>query len=331
VPTPDNRRKWREAAALKSILLATIAARRAARQSSAHASTQQAADILLDFLLDAHADTAHNAGSGHASTTSSSGGRVINAGGDDASATSTTVRGRGSLTDSEVMDESLTFILAGHETTSQSLCWTLLLLAEHPEWQERARAQVLAAVGRERQPTHADLAATPLIGWIINEAMRLYAPIPTIVRVATTDVTLQHRGDGGAASDVRSKKNDVAPASASSPTHPLRITAGTMIAIHLCALHREEALWSNPHTFDPMRWQHGMGATLKHPLAFVPFSSGPRNCVGAQFALLEAKLILAAILQRLAVEPAPEYVHQPHMVFTLRPKHGMPLRLRRVE
>lgn len=91
--------------------------------------------------------------------------------------------------------------------------------------------------------------------------------------------------------------------------------------------HRDPALWDRPDEFDPGRFAAGVAAALRHPVAFIPFSTGPRSCIGQHFALNEARIILAVLLQRAEWRMAPSYVHAPIQMVTLTPKHGMTLRM----
>jgi cytochrome P450 len=212
------------------------------------------------------------------------------------------------LTDGEIMDHALTFVVAGHETTSQALSWTMLLLAQHPEWKAKLRAQVLAACGAAaaaRVPCYDDISRMPLLSMVLHESMRLYAPVPSISRTAARDVTLGPARDGSS----------------------LRVAAGTTFSIPIAAIHRDADYWPDPDVFNPLRFERGVAAAAAHPCAFLPFSHGPRSCVGQQFALLEARLVLARLLQRVEWEVDRSYVHAPLPVVTLRPAHGMPMRV----
>jgi cytochrome P450 len=354
VPTPANVRVWRQVAKMHSILLAVIAKRRAARAARAAVVTTgrlpdcggsasgdggrtagtgpAEREVLLDFLLDAHdrpathaaplcqdgipADLPHPANSGTSAGAADGAAVAKPAAGAPAPASSTHSGGAvaGSepgLTDRELLDECLTFVLAGHETTSTALSWALYLLCEHPEWQARLREQVVGVLGTERAPTQEDVAAIPLVSAVLWEAMRLFPPVAQIVRVATRDVSLDRSAMGGG-------------------QPPLTVPAGTSLAIPIAVLHRDPALWPQPDEFNPLRFEHGLNAALRHPMALIPFSAGPRNCIGAQFALLEARLILAVLLQRCSFQLAPSYVHQPQPVITLRPRHGMPMLVTRL-
>ena len=325
LPTPYNLQIQRNINNLRRVLDKAVAGRRAAREAAQHAAATAAAstsstdasgagpdplrygDILVDLLLDAREGDA----SGGAKT---------------ASAAAAGKR----FTDTEVRDEAMTFLAAGHETTSQALCWTMMLMAQHPEWKEKARQQVLSVVGRDRAPQYDDLAHLPLLTAILNESFRLYPPVPLITRVAAEDVTLEGADDGSAAHY------------AADQTGPkdLHVKAGTTVIIPIAALHRDPMQWPDPSRFDPTRFEGGGSAVAgggagvnakAHPMSFIPFSAGPRNCVGSNFALLEARLILAVLLQKVDWElDAATYKHHPVGMITLRPKYGMPVRMWRL-
>lgn len=169
----------------------------------------------------------------------------------------------------QIRDELITLLVAGHETTSNALSWTLMRLSQHPEVARRLRAEVDEVLG-ERSPTFADLPRLRYTRWVLDEAMRLHPPAPTTGRLALEPHTL-----GG---------------------HPM--AAGDLVLISFYALHRNPEVWDNPEGFDPQRWETlaEPGALPRH--AFAPFGAGTRKCVGEAFAYLEATIILAMIAQR---------------------------------
>jgi cytochrome P450 len=202
--------------------------------------------------------------------------------------------GGGSMSDRQVRDEVLTLFVAGHETTATALAWGLMLLAQHPEIYERVRAE---ALGVGRTPTFEDLAKLELCLRVFKESLRLYPPVYLFGRVATQAV------DVGA----------------------YHFPKGTVVLVSPFALHRRPELWPDPDRFDPDRFTPEAEAS-RHKTAFIPFSAGPRTCIGNTFALMEGPLVLATLLQRAdfalvgpAVEP------EPHA--TLRPKGGIPMRV----
>jgi cytochrome P450 len=205
----------------------------------------------------------------------------------------------GGLSEREVRDELVTLVIAGHETVASCLTWTLLLLARHPDVQDRLAAE-LAALPPGRDPGWADLAVLPWTRAVVDEALRLYPPAWVITRRAlAADVV-----DGVA------------------------VPADTLVVLSPWLLHRRAESWPDPLRFDPERFA-ATGAG-RGPIRgdYVPFGAGPRLCIGRDVALVQAVLILATLLRgRRVVRPdAAEAVHVDALV-TLRPRGGLPLRL----
>lgn len=195
------------------------------------------------------------------------------------------------FTDGELRNEVITMLLAGHETTASALAWTFAHLAAHPEAAARVRAEVAQVLG-ERTPTFDDLPALEVTTAAIQEAMRLSPPIWAIER--------------------RAVKADVIGGYA--------IPAGSSVIVSPYALHRHPRYWTSPLTFDLNRF-----VGVKAPAAYLPFGAGPRYCIGAEFAMLEARLVVAMVMQRwqLTLEPGHTVVPQPSL--TLRLTDGLPM------
>lgn len=199
------------------------------------------------------------------------------------------------LDESEIRANILTFIGAGHETTANALTWASYLLAMHPEWRERAEAEVDAAgtIGA------AGPDARPVVRAIIDEALRLYPPAASLSREAIgPDLLAGHR-----------------------------IRPGARVVISPWLLHRHKRLWTDPDLFDPGRFLPGRRETIDR-FAYLPFGAGPRICIGAGFALQEATIILSEVLRRFRLEAVPGHVVEPIQRVTLRPRGGMPMVLR---
>lgn len=145
----------------------------------------------------------------------------------------------------------------------------------------------------------------PMVAAVIYEAMRLMPPVPNITREAKEDVTLE-RADGS----------------------KLRLPKGTNVSISIAAIHHNPRLWPRPLEFRPERFAAGPYKAAKHPSAYMPFSLGKRNCIGRFFAITEAIVILASIVQRLHIKLSDEYRHFPQRSLTLKPKFGMPAHVR---
>ncbi|MCW3780567.1 cytochrome P450 [Defluviimonas salinarum] len=191
----------------------------------------------------------------------------------------------------ELRDNLLTFIVAGHETTALTLAWALYLCAFDLAVQDRARAEAKAALGN-RAATVADLAALPYCRQIVDEALRLYPPAAFLSRTARAHDTLCGR----------------------------EIRPGDTVMLPIYALHRNHALWPDPHRFDPDRFADPKAIDR---FAYLPFGGGPRICIGASFALQEAVIILATLLARFRFAPVPGRDPKPVLILTLRPDGGV--------
>jgi cytochrome P450 len=200
------------------------------------------------------------------------------------------------MDDKQLRDEILTLFVAGHETTANGLAWALYLLAKHPETYARARSAVDALGGR--RPTLADLEQLDYLTCAFKEALRLYPPVYVFSRMSTADVEI-----GGYA-----------------------VPSGTVILISPYTLQRRPDLWPDPLRFDPERFA---GTSERPSEAWIPFSDGPRVCIGMHFAMIEAPLVLATLLQHADFELASDREVRPsHDSATLRPDGGVPLRVR---
>ncbi|HVZ85483.1 MAG TPA: cytochrome P450 [Polyangia bacterium] len=206
--------------------------------------------------------------------------------------------GGAAMTDAQVRDEAVTLFLAGHETTALALTYALHLLSRHPASQERARAEIEAALG-DRRPGFTDVERLPYLQSVLLESMRLYPPVWVIARQAREPVEI-----GG-----------------------YRFGAGAEFVMSPWVVHRDGAVFPRPDVFDPSRWENNLAQRLPR-FAYFPFGGGPRVCIGNRFAMMEATLVLAVVLSRFRVEPAtaePTLDLMPSV--TLRPRRGLPLRV----
>lgn len=196
---------------------------------------------------------------------------------------------------SELVDNLTTFLAAGHETTAKALTWTLYLLARAPEWQEVIRHEVdRVTAGGPVEARHIE--GLTLTTQVIKEAMRLYPPAPVLTRLAAEEVTLG----------------------------PKRLSKGTLVVIPVYAVHRHRKIWSDPGRFDPRRF--APEAERGHKRAqFLPFGFGPRTCIGASFAMIEAVTLLATLIRGARFDWDGRHLPEPISRVTLRPKGGMPL------
>jgi cytochrome P450 len=201
------------------------------------------------------------------------------------------------MPDSLIVDNVVTFLVAGHETTSQALTWTLYLLALFPEWQERVREEAQSVVG-DGPIGREEIAKLPILDAVFQEAMRLYPPAPSLMRRTLAPVTL-----GG-----------------------IEFAKGSIIVIPIYVVHRHRLLWRDPLRFDPSRFTPEAKAK-RHRCTYMPFSTGPRSCIGAPFAFAEAKTMLATLLPRASFELPDGQAPTPFARITLRPKEGLTLKV----
>lgn len=195
-------------------------------------------------------------------------------------------------------DNAMTFYLAGHETTANAVTWTLYLLSEQPELQQRVAGESADALAGGEGADLPD--RLPLLRMLLEESLRLYPPAPRFDRQA---VAADRLGD-----------EDVKP--------------GDIVSIWPWILHRHQAYWERPDEFDPDRFAPGRREG-RHRFQYIPFGAGPRLCVGARFATSEALTILAWWLSRWRFAPVPGHEVRVHGMVTLRPAGGMPLVLSR--
>lgn len=204
------------------------------------------------------------------------------------------------MTPRQLRDEVVTLLLAGHETTANALAWTWYLLARHPEAAKRLRQELDGVLGG-RDPAVDDLPRLPYAQAVIGESLRLYPPAWILSRRAVEPFALG----------------------------PHRFPAGTQVLIPIGVIHRDPRWYEEPTAFRPERWLGDLPRRLP-PLAYLPFGGGPRRCIGETFALQEAVLVLCVMARRFAVELLPGARVEPEPVVTLRLRHGLPVRLRRL-
>jgi len=195
-------------------------------------------------------------------------------------------------------DNAMTFYLAGHETTANAVAWALYLLSEQPDLQEEIAAEAGAALAGGEGSDLAD--RLPRLRMTLEETLRLYPPAPRFDRQA---VEADRLGDE-------------------------RVQPGDIVSIWPWLLHRHEALWERPDEFDPERFSPERRGE-RHRFQYVPFGGGPRLCVGARFATIEALTILAHWLRRWRFAPIPGREVLISGLVTLRPAGGLPLLLSR--
>jgi cytochrome P450 len=199
------------------------------------------------------------------------------------------------MSDRQLRDEVLTILFAGHETTAVALSWALHLVAQHPRVEARLRSEVFQVLS-DRMPTALDLARLSYTRMVVDEAMRLYPPVWLVGRGTNRDTEV-----GG-----------------------YLVPRGTQVIFSPWVVHRSPSLWEEPIVFRPERFARG-AAVPKH--AYFPFISGARQCIGNNFALMEAQLILARLIQRYRFTSEPGYAVEPEPLITLRPRQGIRMRV----
>ncbi|XP_059282570.1 cytochrome P450 CYP72A616-like [Lycium ferocissimum] len=200
------------------------------------------------------------------------------------------------MTKEDIIEECKQFYLAGHETTSSLLTWTLIVLAIHQDWQEKARQEVLQVV-RDKNPDAEAISHLKTVSMILNEVLRLYPPVIALYKRAYKECRI---GD-------------------------LSIPAGVDLTLPIMLINRETELWGDDaEEFKPERFAEGISHACKDPtqMAFMPFGWGPRTCIGQNFSMIEAKVALSMILKQFSFKLSPAYAHAPYTVMTLQPQHG---------
>lgn len=204
------------------------------------------------------------------------------------------------MTDRELRDEMMTFLLAGHETTAVALTWTWYLLSLNKQTETKLHEE-LDAVLADRDPGVADIPRLRYTDWVIKESMRLYPPAWGIGRRALADFEL---GD-------------------------YRLPAGTNIFMMQWITHRDGRFFPEPERFIPERWDESIQESEVPRFAYFPFGGGPRKCIGASFAMMEAVLLLATIARRFRFDLAPDARVELLPSLTLRPRFGLKMVLRK--
>nr|KAG5700597.1 hypothetical protein BaRGS_015393 [Batillaria attramentaria] len=204
------------------------------------------------------------------------------------------------LTDREIRDEVDTFMFAGHDTTSTTLGWCLYALGSYPDIQQRVYEDVHKVMGDRTEVTWEDLSGFQYLPLFIRETMRRYTPVPGISREVSSPLSL----DG------------------------VDIPKGVVTDVPLYQLHNNPHVWKEPEKFCPERFEKSVFAD-RDPYIYVPFSAGPRNCIGQNFAMNEIKTMVARIVHRFQLEADPSIDPHPYPDVTLRAKNGIHIKFTR--
>lgn len=201
----------------------------------------------------------------------------------------------------EVIEECKLFYIAGSETTSNLIVWTMVCLSLHQEWQIKAREEILEVFPTGKLDFEG-LKNLKIVTMILYEVLRLYPPVIMTIRGTTKETKLGI----------------------------MTIPSGVHLALAMIHIHHDRKLWGEDVTeFRPERFSDGVSSATKGK-GFFPFSGGPRVCIGQNFAMTEAKAAMAMILRRFSFELSPSYKHSPFPVFTIPPQFGASLILHNI-
>jgi len=202
------------------------------------------------------------------------------------------------MNDQQLRDEAMTIFLAGHETTAMAMTWAWYLISQHPDVLAKLQAETDVVLG-DRPATMRDLAQLPYNEMVIKEAMRLYPPAPSVGRQPVEDIEL-----GG-----------------------YTIRKGAIVNLSIYAMHHNPAIYEDAESFVPERFSAEREKLIPRH-AYLPFGGGPRVCIGNSFAMMEARLLLATMVQQVELKLVPGQTIAPRQLVTTRPAHGMEMQIK---
>jgi cytochrome P450 len=201
------------------------------------------------------------------------------------------------MSDKQLRDEVMTLFFAGHETTAMTLTWTWYLLSQHPDVLKELVAEIDTAL-EGRAPTIRDLPNLPYTEMVVKESMRIYPAVSGVNRKTLEDVNI-----GG-----------------------YFVPKDTEISVSIWAMHRSPRYFDNPEQFDPKRFSPEREKDIPR-YAYLPFAAGPRVCIGNSFAMMEARLIVATVLQHFTPTLVPGQNITAEQILTIRPRNGLQMRV----
>ncbi|KAL3649041.1 hypothetical protein CASFOL_005444 [Castilleja foliolosa] len=199
----------------------------------------------------------------------------------------------------DVIGQLKIFFFAGFGSTSNTICWTMVMLSVHKEWQDRARQEVMQVIGDDNEITTNHLGQLKVITMIVNEVLRLYPPTMEISRLIVEETKIGK----------------------------YTIPKGTLVTCPILLLYRSTEVWGHDaKNFNPERFAEGVARATRNngSAPYLPFGWGPRICIAQNLAMLELKVFLALMLRKFSFDLAPSYRHAPHVDFTIHPQYGAP-------
>lgn len=204
------------------------------------------------------------------------------------------------FTEDDIVNEACTLMLAGQDSVGAAVAFCLFMLTQHPECQQKCLQEIDDIFGKDdRAPTMHDLREMRYLEQCIKETLRLYPSVPLIARKVTEDI----------------------------PVGKYTLPAGSNVLILPYATHRIPHIYPDPERFDPERFTPE-NSESRHPYAFIPFSAGPRNCIGHRFAIIEMKTVISKVLRHYELHPVPQKTTvKPIFRITVRASGGLWIRL----